>query len=37
MKEFVLIAETNALVIDNDSNNSKFVELWNFLCAGKYN
>lgn len=37
MQEFVFIAETNSLVFDNNTDNSKFVELWNSLCAGKHN
>jgi len=37
MKQFVLIAETNSLVLDNENDNSEFVELWNSLCAGKRN
>ena len=36
MREFVMIAETGALIFNNDGDNSKFVDLWNSLCAGKH-
>lgn len=37
MKQFVLIAETNSLVFDNETDNSKLVDLRNSRCAGKHN
>jgi hypothetical protein len=31
-----MIAETSAIEFNNDRDNSKFVDLWNRLCAGKH-
>lgn len=36
MKQFVYVVEPIITAFDNDDDNSKFVDLWNALCAGKH-
>jgi hypothetical protein len=36
MKKFVYVAEPNVTTLDNDDDNSKFVDLWNALCSGRH-
>ncbi len=37
MKQFVSVPERKIVVMDNDDDNSVFVNFWNGLCAGKHN
>lgn len=36
MKQFVYVVEPSVTALDSDGDNSRFVDLWNALCAGKH-